>query len=62
MVLYPLDFLYILNPEPRAFVLDGVLVPPRAVHNVEDGGHGQATLHRPQAGCLSPPSGLLSLL
>ena len=52
---------YFLYPESGAFVFDGVLVPPGALSNGEDGGHRQATLHRPQACRLSSASGHLPL-
>ena len=54
-------FVILFNPESGAFVFDGVLVPPGALSNGEDGGHRQATLHWPQACRLSSASGHLPL-
>ena len=61
VVLHSFNLLLTFNPESGAFVFDGVLVPPGALSNGEDGGHRQATLHRPQACRLSSASGHLPL-
>ena len=48
---------HLASSESRAPLLDGVLVQTCALNHGQVGGHGQAALHRFEAGCLSPATG-----